>query len=530
MANKLQLKQVLGKTAFYGNGDPTGIFYNENRSRMALASRYDLYSWEGREIGATRRLLRYRVSLYDTTNWNRLGVLDSWYPVNDISFHPLEPVIAVSTGSYDGGYIYDGKLMIWDYVLNQSHSVFEESRKVVSARFNERGDELTFILSPRDDEEERNYKCNFHYCTGKFMTGLSLKDLKPVGTSEMKRMVPTIRERKQIKERLTEELIQLSADYEYRSNAWCVKWVNQDELIVSGEAPYLEKWTEGSREKVYHLYARGVQLFLSTNHDRIYLNSEEMELHPEFQMEFPVSYFASFKLSSLDPIHKHKLVLPFALNQNKEGLFFLKSCADQDRPSKDMLFNHEIQIVEEWPAEHISQVVQTDEQKDFYYWFKEQNQKFIVKRNPDTQVEQTYSLVEPKSLIQEDYKISPDQVQVRGEEYIVSARIFHPQDFDWSTTKGIIYSMTLTGETNWIYHLDGHVIALCYTNQTDTMVFSTSTGQIGILSAKTGELIDIQDVWIDHGRSMILSLDTYENRIVAGTVDGLVLIYNYEVK
>ena len=96
-------------------GRPAGGFRSEDGEIVALCTEFDLLYWPGRAIYEGHRL-RYRISLYDGSLENRLGVFDdARYPINDVAFHPSQPILAVGTGSYDGGYMFEGDLWLWNW-------------------------------------------------------------------------------------------------------------------------------------------------------------------------------------------------------------------------------------------------------------------------------------------------------------------------------------------------------------------------------------------------------------------------------
>lgn len=123
------------------------------RSQVAaLASEIDLLYWPGRAVYEGRRI-RYRLSLYDGDLESRLGVFDrARFPINDVAFHPTRPLVAVGTGSYDGGYMFEGDLWLWNWETGEVRSLLGESRDVTACRRVD-ADRLAVLLHPRDEEE-----------------------------------------------------------------------------------------------------------------------------------------------------------------------------------------------------------------------------------------------------------------------------------------------------------------------------------------------------------------------------------------
>lgn len=148
----LRFHTELTSPRFAEIGRPAGGFRREDGQVVAFCSNSKLLYWPGRAIYEGHRL-RYRLSLYNGSLDRRISVFDAArYPINDVTFHPFEPLIAVGTGSYDGGYMFEGDLWLWNWESGQVFSLLGESRKVLRCHFvNE--DRLAVRLRPRDEAE-----------------------------------------------------------------------------------------------------------------------------------------------------------------------------------------------------------------------------------------------------------------------------------------------------------------------------------------------------------------------------------------
>jgi hypothetical protein len=54
------------------------------------------------------------------------AVLRSRFPVHALAFHPTLPLSAVGTGSYDGGYFFEGELLLFNWEIHLTVSSFED--------------------------------------------------------------------------------------------------------------------------------------------------------------------------------------------------------------------------------------------------------------------------------------------------------------------------------------------------------------------------------------------------------------------
>lgn len=105
--------------------------------------------WSG--SGTTKdRWRQYRVGAYDTDDLRCRWVVESRWPVKCLAFHPTLPVVAVGTGSYDGGYSFEGELLLLDLESGRSTSVLAGPREVLQVEWTN-DQALRLVLAPPDD-------------------------------------------------------------------------------------------------------------------------------------------------------------------------------------------------------------------------------------------------------------------------------------------------------------------------------------------------------------------------------------------
>lgn len=71
------------------------------------------------------------------------------FPVNDVAFDPASPRIAIATGSYDGGWAYEGELVVWDPTTGRVERPLRDNREIVRVRWIDGA--LVARLRPPDD-------------------------------------------------------------------------------------------------------------------------------------------------------------------------------------------------------------------------------------------------------------------------------------------------------------------------------------------------------------------------------------------
>lgn len=166
----LELQKELTEPKFADVGRPYHIFRDDGKHFVVICSAFSTLGWSGR-CYYEGQIMLHRVSLYLAGSYELLGLFDCKFPVQDLSFHPTESQLAVATGSYDGGWVFEGELILWKWEENISYPLLRESREAVRCRFNDNGS-LAVLLRPRNEEECRDAFDRF--------LGLVLHELSPV--------------------------------------------------------------------------------------------------------------------------------------------------------------------------------------------------------------------------------------------------------------------------------------------------------------------------------------------------------------
>lgn len=126
--------------ALQGAGRITGVFFHPAGDIVAVASAFPLLINPPARAAYGGAALRYRVGLYRRGDPVPFAVCDAArLPVNDVAFHPRLPVIAIGAGSYDGGYLFEGELIAWNWESGASHRPFVNVPEVVRCRYQDDG-------------------------------------------------------------------------------------------------------------------------------------------------------------------------------------------------------------------------------------------------------------------------------------------------------------------------------------------------------------------------------------------------------
>ncbi len=117
----------------------------------AVATGFPLMCWPGRAHYDGHRL-RHRVIVYDRATRDRRAVLDvPRFPVHELAFREDGGALAIACGSYDGGYSFEGELLVWEWATGAIRRPLGLNREVMRVRWiDER--RLAVLLRPATDE------------------------------------------------------------------------------------------------------------------------------------------------------------------------------------------------------------------------------------------------------------------------------------------------------------------------------------------------------------------------------------------
>ncbi len=134
-----------------GNGDLTGAFWNSDRSILALVSTFRLLTEPPARAAYGGHRLRHRVSLYRPPLRRPFAVFDdAEFPVTSVAFHPTRSIVLLGGGSYDGGYVFEGELLLWDWESLQAQHVARVPT-VVTCEFFSDGSAANITVCPWDE-------------------------------------------------------------------------------------------------------------------------------------------------------------------------------------------------------------------------------------------------------------------------------------------------------------------------------------------------------------------------------------------
>ena len=144
--------KFLADPSLPGLGDVTGAFLDPVRNILAVGCSFRLLTEPRARAAYGGHDPRYRLALYEQNKSVPEAIFDRLrYPVNDIAFHPSLPVVAIAMGSYDGGWMFEGELVLWNWETGESGRIVDAIPTVVRVAFNAEGDKVLAYVRPWDE-------------------------------------------------------------------------------------------------------------------------------------------------------------------------------------------------------------------------------------------------------------------------------------------------------------------------------------------------------------------------------------------
>ncbi|MEU1542057.1 hypothetical protein ABZ461_28905 [Actinacidiphila glaucinigra] len=232
----IRIDRIFGDRPFAEVGDPALAVADRHRGLLAVAGVH--------EFGTAAA----PVGVYRTDTLVCLALLRSRYPVYAMAFHPVLPLLAVGTGSYDGGYFFEGQLLLLDLETGTATSLIEQGlgRQILGLDWLQE-QELRVLMAPPDDWQDKNAHVEGH------VANVLRSDWRAVSpgsvTSEELAGPRVAAPRPDGREAAQRTVSSLSADWDPRRNIRAVRYLSDGRLLATLDGVGLECWLpSGERE------------------------------------------------------------------------------------------------------------------------------------------------------------------------------------------------------------------------------------------------------------------------------------------
>jgi hypothetical protein len=145
------VRRVLGDHSFAEIGVPSAVAVSEERGSAVLGGDLGRLAWSGNST-AQYGWQPYRVGVYGLGDLSCHAVVESHWPVHSVAVHPTLPLVAVGTGAYDGGYAFEGELLLIDLASGRSRSMMRTPREILRVAWEDE-QALRLLVARTDDDE-----------------------------------------------------------------------------------------------------------------------------------------------------------------------------------------------------------------------------------------------------------------------------------------------------------------------------------------------------------------------------------------
>ena len=290
--------QFISDPSLPGHGDITGLFFNRDKSVVAVVSAFRSLTNPPARASYGGQRLCFRVALYHPRNVKPFAVIDSLhYRVNDVAFHPFEPTLTIATGWEDGG-IFEGELVVWDWESGQDSKRIGRIPEVARSTFSKDGSSIIAFVRPWDEDSVEDlgdpfdifYEVHIPYSAAIFDGDVAENRI----AVQLLEKVPNSASDIEFDPRFPSHVVDLETtlqkefgfkDFESRSPIWDVAWLGSDGLAIVHDSCQLEIF--GSDEFRRHVFAglgHGVQI----------LKGQKPIVHAVYQDKAAKSWPSSF--------------------------------------------------------------------------------------------------------------------------------------------------------------------------------------------------------------------------------------------
>lgn len=536
-AVSLVVETELTPARFAETGRPAGAYRRDDGGVIALVNEFNLLYWPARGLYEGHRL-RHRISLYSPDLHTRLGVFDgARYRINDVTFHPSRPVLAIATGTYDGGWFFEGELLLWNWETSQAVKVLSENREISRVRFVE-PDRLALLLRPRD-EEEYGKDAPFETFIGGTLNDLrgfpelglreGDKDPRIAGFGPVDPASLHLRPgsfKPEDHDRQWREALG-TADFEARHRVWDVAWLGPDRLLAVHDCCQLESWsTTGSREHRIQGDGHGVQLLQSAQITYVHV------LERANVLTGPHSRSTLLELRDAGLVRVAAFDHGVLFSVDRTGRFLCRDTGEVARKRKrsDAVIGSDGRIVlarDLGRYDCFNHHLRVDGAEDLYF----------LRGTPASSHEsKVVCRIDTTGSVKECFRWDTEERHLMcGTACLLSTgilvRAYRVYDPHPGRVSAYVEAHEMrSGRRRWRRSVSALVTCLSPVEGHPWLVYALTDGQVGILDVETGDLAFETSLHLDGVNTVALSMRAWGERVALGTIDGRLLLFRIEAR
>jgi hypothetical protein len=524
----LSLIHSVGSGRFSELGSVYRIKRLPQAAMVAVCSALGRMHWPGKDLSTG--YAPFRLCLYSEDYTRLLAVFDdASYPINDVAIDASGNSIAIGTGRYDGGYFFEGELLLWRWRNGESRSLLAESREVLACRFTV-GGRIEALLRPSTDEDESEHleavyplelNPELHPAHG------LLDTLEPQALAACRNAWKLGLAADEADLLTTEVQHMVRMGYEPRSHVWDCCWLDGGRLAVAHARCVVELWhlADGSSRRIVGA-GHGVQLFKRPD--------QTLLVH---EMRRPGAPDCGLGRSELHEIRDDELISRYRsdvvrhFSMSRTGHMLARDVdyghdSPRRRPRQDLLLRPSYEPV---PVEGLGQFdvfnhpIRIDGADKLYFLRgspKEQHlQKFLCA------IDGEGSVSEVAEWDNKERHLMTATACLSSKGLLTRAGYVHnpdPRQGEWVIDAQLIASAR---PLEWERRQKTMVTALALCEDRDVAVVASEDGLLTLIRLSDGVTVEEMELRVDKMTTPATALAVAGNRVAAATMTGSMLVF-----
>jgi hypothetical protein len=450
----------------------------------------------------------------------------SRYPVRTLAFHPVLPLLAVGTGRYDGGYCFEGELLLIHLDSGDVVSALHHSREVFDVEWLSETS-LRLVLAPSDDWENPHAHEQGHPIVVARADWGSVGQ-RAVGADELAAPAePAARPdlSGEARRLLTDLAAAAGQRWFVRRRVWAVEGLENGRVLAALDGVLAESWLpSGERQWAVEDEEGGRQLLLGSDGQSVWANAERRSRRKGRGWETSAPRLARISvdtgqvLETLSPGvfsilvtgGQRTILRPLEGRRKRPQrltMFDLEGPADGPEVGHFDLFNHPFAVRR---ASRPYVLVGTDPDEPH-------RDKWVAALGADGELRRLY----PHSWVPTEHHFGGPAVEI-GQSLIYAGTVHDGSGLQ--PGGAYVVRRSLNGAVQWQYRTDHPATAL--DTDGDTVYAAYNSGALTALDAHDGSVRWHIELAVDGAPTTALSLAvTPQGHLLIGTVDGRVLEY-----
>jgi hypothetical protein len=265
-AFEARVNRVLGAGPFCEIGRPRVATTSPDEALIAVGGALVWPQWHGRDVCHRSRPNPgwHPTAVYRADDLTCLLRVTTRWPVNALAFHPTLPLLAIGAGAYDGGWFYEGELLLLDLFTGATVSLLEHPREVRRLAWRD-SKTLALVMAVPSDEDEEAFGTTSLACTIR-------RDDWDRATAGMLRMPygeePSTDESRTDPAAAAAVIEKLCTErglaWTPRLAVWAIQALTDGRVLAALEGIALECWTPTSEDCAWRVPADGVGCQVAT--------------------------------------------------------------------------------------------------------------------------------------------------------------------------------------------------------------------------------------------------------------------------